>query len=155
MTKGFNVPQQSLRYVAIELNQEDLDNDEVIDLIELHHITIRKPSSKRDINYITLLSDAICGGYSTLSPVEFLAEIYVTTLNDYALSKGANVARVYHNSQLGDTRIHSNTIGHIFEPGEQPIPPQLIKLMRKYVTVQAIVPGEEVTLRNRLGSQCA
>lgn len=152
MPKGFNVPKLNCRNVAIELNIEDIANDEVIDLIELHHIEIRQPTSKRDLWAIQVYSDAICGGCSVISPVEFLAEVYVTNLNDYALSIGANMARVYHNSCLGDRRIRHNTIGHIFEPGGEPIPNQVIKLMKKYVTVAAIVPGEKVTLFNRLGA---
>jgi hypothetical protein len=154
MPKGFNPqPKPGTRYIAIELNQEDIEADEVIDLIQLRHIAILPIHSKRDLGVIELMSDAICGGYSTISPVELIAVLYVTTLNEEALAMGANVARTYHNSHPGDTRIRSNSITHIFEANDPtlPLPYVATKLIAKYLHTIAVVDGNEVTLRNRLG----
>lgn len=155
MPKGFNPqPKPGTRYIAIELNQEDVDADEVIDLIQLRHIAISPINSKRDLGAIELMSDAVCGGYSTISPVELIAVLYVTTLNKEAFAMGANVARTYHNSHPGDTRIRSNSITHIFEPDDPvlPLPIVATRLIAKYLHTIAIVDGSEVTLRNRLGT---
>jgi len=66
---------------------------------------------------------------------------------------GANVARTYHNSHPGDTRIRSNSITHIFEANDPalPLPYVATKLITKYLHTIAVVDGNEVTLRNRLG----
>jgi hypothetical protein len=148
-------------HIAIELNKEvvdgvlNLDESEIEDLIELHHIVVRPVRSKLDLMCIQHWSNEIGGGFGIISPSEFLAEIYTNELNDYALEKGANVARIYHNSCLGDNRIRANSIGHIFEPNpsQLKLPQQVLTIVKKYVQVLAIVPGEKVTLRNRLGAQ--
>jgi hypothetical protein len=155
ITKGFNpLPKLGTRYLAIELNKEDLDSDEVIDVLELHHLTIDPIKSKRDLAIIERMSDAICGGFSVISPVEFLAVIYTMELNDHALELGANVARTYHNSHPGDNRIRANSIAHIFEDNynKLPLPVIATKLVAKYINIYAVVDGTKVTLSNRLGS---
>jgi hypothetical protein len=162
-SKGFGYSaqtqaRQGWRYVAVELNLEEWDsgsgfpdfhNSEVIDLIEIHHLAIAPVNSKKDRQLIQIWSDQIANCY--ISPPEFLAEIYVTNINSYALKKGANVGRIYHNSWLGDNRIHANSLGHIFEPSEIPIPTQVVEVMEKYVSVEHIADGSKVTLKNRLG----
>lgn len=157
--KGFNPPSQdgrNWRHVAVELNLEDisngLDEAEVIELLRIHHLVIAPVQSKADKRIIEAWSDQICSVY--LSATEFLAEIYVDCINDYAVELGANVARVYHNSHLGDTRIHANSIGHVFYPiGKSiPLPKAVIAMKDKYVCLKYDVDGKDVTLRNRLGN---
>lgn len=149
---------QGWRYVAVELNVEqwettdgfpDFHTSEVLDLKEIHHLTIAPIASKKDRQLIQIWSEQIANCY--ISPPEFLAEIYVTSINDYALDLGANVGRIYHNSCLGDTRIHSNSIAHVFEPSDLPMPAQVIDVLNKYLTVEHIADGDKVTLKNRLG----
>lgn len=160
--KGFdpNLPQlnrKGWRHVAIELNVEtweggtllDLHNSEVEDVLEIHHLAIAPIKSRQDLAWIKLWSEKITDVY--ISPTEFLAEMYVTTINEYALALGANVGRIYHNSCLGDTRIHANSIAHIFEPGEGDLPQPITAVMKKYVVVERVADGKKVTLRNRLG----
>lgn len=147
------------RHVAIELNVEaweagedfpDFHNSEILDVLEIHHIVIRPVESQLDRNLIAIWSEQIAGSVY-ISPVEFLAEVYTTQLNDHALAIGANIGRIYHNSCLGDTRLHPNSIGHVFEPTDGKIPDQVIAVLNKYVTVEHIADGQKVTLKNRLG----
>lgn len=154
MPKGFNPPTTNdTRYVAVELNQEDLEADEVIDLVQIHHLELRTPTSPKDLRLINIFSDAISDGCSVISPIELITELYVATINDYALANGANVARIYHNSKLGDTKIRQNSVIHIFEAGQPAdlIPFQAKSLLRKYLKYVTIADGDNVTFRDRLG----
>lgn len=162
-TKGFdpNMKQkdrQGWRYVAVELNNEtweetdgfpDFHNSEILDVLEIHHLAIRPVVSHIDKILIKTWSESIADVY--ISPCEFLAEIYAVSQNDYALSIGANVGRIYHNSHLGDTRIHCNSIGHLFEPSDGIAPAHVLTMLQKYVHVEHIADGKKVTLKNRLG----
>lgn len=162
-TKGFDPnlktkTRSGWRYVAVELNSETWNNDagfpdlhdsEILDVLEIHHLAIRPVVSHVDKLLIKQWSESIAGVY--ISPVEFLAEIYTTTINEYALSIGANVGRIYHNSHLGDPRIHCNSIGHIFEPSDGTIPSHVSAVLKKYVVVEHIADGKKITLKNRLG----
>jgi hypothetical protein len=150
---------QGWRYVAVELNVEtweegngfpDFHNSEVLELLEIHHLAIAPVNSKTDRKLIEIWSDQIASCY--ISPPEFLAEVYVTSINDYAIRIGANVGRIYHNSWLGDNRIHSNSIGHIFERSDLEMPAQVLEMMEKYVSVEHVADGKKVTLKNRLGA---
>jgi hypothetical protein len=150
---------QGWRYVAVELNTEtwehvdgfpDFDNSEVLDLLEIHHLAIAPVTSKKDRQLIQIWSNQIASD-CYISPPEFLAEIYVTSINEYALNLRANVGRIYHNSCLGDTRIHANSIAHLFEASDLPMPAQVVDVLNKYVTIEHIADGKKVTLRNRLG----
>jgi len=146
------------RYVALELNKEtwespegfpDLYNSEILDLLEIHHLGIAPVLSNVDQLLIQTWSEQIADCY--ISPAEFLAEIYTTHINAYALSIGANVGRIYHNSCLGDTRIHGNSIGHIFEPSDFTLPAPVVEMLDKYVALEHLAKGDNVTLKNRLG----
>lgn len=150
---------QRWRHVAIELNQEtwevidgfpDMHNSEILDVLEIHHITIAPVNSKADQALIKQWSELIADCY--ISPTEFLAEIYTTTINDHALSINANIGRIYHNSYLGDTRLRPNSIGHIFEAGDHGcFPDPVLQMLKKYVFVEHIADGNNITLKNRLG----
>lgn len=150
------------RYFAIELNKEtwevkdnqfpDLRNNEIIDTLELHHVSIRPIESSTDIIVFQHWADELVGSVY-VSPYEILAEFYAIWINTHALSLGANVGRIYHNAYLGDNRIHANSIGHIFEPSEYTLSPELMVALDKYLTVEHIVNGQDITLRNRLGNQ--
>lgn len=157
MPKGFNpVTQNNTRYIAVELNKEDLEQDEVLDLIEIHHIQLRAPTSKKDLKLIQTMSDLISDGCSVISPVELLAELYVTGIANYATAVDANVARIYHNHKLGDNRIRSNSILHLYglEEGEEStiLPAIAVELLSKYLKSVSVTDGEDVTLRDRLGN---
>ena len=147
------------RWIAIEINVEqwvqsdefpNLRESEVLDVLEIHHISIAPIVSTKDLSIIQHYTESIAGSIY-ISPTEFIAEMYATYLNDHALSIGANVGRIYHNSYLGDTRIHGNSIAHIFEPSDFTLPSTIMKLMDKYLTVEHIANGKDVTLWNRLG----
>lgn len=147
---------QKKYWIAIELNKEtfegeNMDDAIVEDLVELHHISILKIESKKDAYCVQTWCNEVSSNY--ISQHELLAELYVQTINDHALSIGANVARIYHNSKMGDTRLCSNSIGHIFGPTEGTLPKQALAILKKYVTVEKIVPGDQVTLWNRLGNE--
>lgn len=155
---GFNVPVNNSRkvyYFAIELNREsfefyDMDNGLVEDTLELHHISMVKITSRKDEALMKEWANQVATAY--ISPQELLAEFYARSINDHALAIGANTARIYHNAYLGDTRIHPNSIGHVFEPVDGQLPEQCVRILKKYVKVEKIVPGDKITLRNRLGS---
>ena len=142
----------SWRHVAIELNREDIsdgvDNSEVLELIEIHHLVIAPVESKLDKALIRAWCNQACPVY--LSDPEFLAEMYVVSIDAHAVARGANVARIYHNSHLGDTRIHANSLDHVF-PSERQLIPQVLTMVEKYVTVEKIADGDRVTWKNRLG----
>lgn len=150
---------QGWRHVAIELNQEtwevtdgfpDLHNSEILDVLEIHHLVISPVKSKNDQLLIQRWSDLIADCY--ISPAEFLSEIYTTSINDYALSIGANIGRIYHNACLGDTRLRPNSIGHIFEACDTGlIPAPVMQIVKKYLVVEHIADGKKITLKNRLG----
>lgn len=153
--------QKDWRYYAIELNiedipagedgQPDLLQSEPVELLELHHIAFSPVRNKKEAKCLTTWALSMCDVY--VSHYEILAELYAFSLNPRAEELGANVARIYHNSCLGDDRIHSNSIGHYYDGvPDGDLPKQAYQILHNHLSIQAIVPGHKVTLRNRLGN---
>lgn len=148
------------RHVAVELNNEIWDNSqgfpdfrqsEILDVLEIHHLVIAPVTSKIEQFVFEQWAEMFAGSIY-VSPTELLAELYTSSIAEYALSIGANVGRIYHNSCLGDTRIHGNSIGHVFESSDTSnIVGDLLVAIKKYVVVEHIADGSKITLKNRLG----
>lgn len=148
------------RFYAIEFNKEDvpmvdgeldLKNAEPIDLLELHHIAFSPVVSCAEKHCLKVWAKSMCDIY--LSPYEVMAEFYCFTQNYRAIQLGANVARIYYNSKFGDDRIRSNSIGHYYDDTPPtPLVSQALAILKNHLSVERIVGGEQVTLKNRLGN---
>jgi hypothetical protein len=156
---GFGVTKTGggFKFYEIEMNLEkipehngqyDLNNTEIEEVIEVHHLAIRSVESYLDQCCIKTWCDQL-SRVTYLSVAEFLAEMYVVLVDNVMLEKGATVARVKQVRFPGDNRVRKNSIGHVITEAE-PLPKQILDVVNKYVVCYEITDGKQVTLRQRL-----